>query len=145
MRHTASCPNDARLTATGTGLYIYHEAFTCVGSDGHFAKQMLACSNEIRNMRWRKRGKNSNGKVRKLSQNRHRTQINIMLQWKFTKRENRTKQNISHEIIYSVGTSLQIFVNEELLLIISNEVTQEPISDFSKRKFKWRKILLVGK
>lgn len=57
-----------------------------------------------------------------MSQNRHRTQINIMLQRMFTKRENRTKQNISHKIIFSLGTSLQIFTSEELLLIIPNEV-----------------------
>lgn len=95
--------------------------------------------------------KNSNGEVRKLSQNRHGTQINIMLQWKFTKRENRTKQNISHKVIYSLGISLQIFANEELLLIKPNEVTQQLIRDSSKPKYtlcnplsKWRETLFLG-
>lgn len=40
----------------------------------------------------------------------------------FTERENKTKQKISHKIIYCHGTSLQIFVNEESPLIPS-EIT----------------------
>lgn len=51
MRHTASCPSDALLAADSTDLYIHSEAATCVDSAMHFAKRMLAWSNEIWNMR----------------------------------------------------------------------------------------------
>lgn len=39
MRHTASCPSDALLTADSMDLYIHNEASTCVDSGMHFAKQ----------------------------------------------------------------------------------------------------------
>lgn len=65
---------------TDMNLYIYNKVFTYGDPDMHFAKQMLVWSNEIGIWSEENKEKNSNGKVRKLSQNRHRTQINIMLQ-----------------------------------------------------------------
>lgn len=94
MQHTASCPNDAWLTADTYGSKRLQRGSYNVDPDMHLAKQMLAWSNEIWKMRWRKEGKKKfkwRGKETEPEQTQNTSQHNAAVKVYKKREQNKTK------------------------------------------------------